>query len=45
MKFKLFKSEHYDQQKEKHIAYTDAGFNLIKQRQNKNTIVREYQKG
>lgn len=42
MKFKFFKNEQKDQQKEKDIAYKKVGFNLIKQKQLKDIIIREY---
>ena len=45
MKFKLFKNEHYDEQKEKHISYLESGFKLKKQRQSKDGLVRrEYER-
>ena len=45
MKFKLFKNEHLDEQKEKHEAYTKKGFSLTVQKQDKNgTIRRLYSK-
>ena len=44
IKFKLYPKEHYDQQKEKHNAYTKAGYELVAQKQDKNSIEREYEK-
>lgn len=44
-RFKLFPNEHYDQQREKHRAYTKAGFKLVKQYQGKDgLIIRNYEK-
>ena len=46
MKFKLFPNEHYDQQREKHNAYMEAGFELFNQEQEKDgMVIREYKKG
>lgn len=44
MKFKLFKGEYYDQQTEKHNAYTEEGWELTRQEKTKEIIVREYSK-
>ena len=45
MKFKLFKDEYYDRQREKHKAYLADGFTLLEQIQEKDgTVLRTYGK-